>query len=422
MTERGRHPGASTILHADMDAFFASVELLRRPELRGKPVIVGGDGRRGVVAAASYEARSFGIHSAMPSSRARRLCPHAVFLPGDHAHYRDISARVMAIFGSFTPKVEPLSLDEAFLDVTGARRLFGEGVDIGHRLRNAVFEAEGLWCSVGVAPTKFLSKLASEAAKPAASRGGPVPGSGVKVVAPGEELDFLRPMPAKALWGVGPKTLEKLERIGISTVAHLADTALEQLIAALGNAQGRHLHDLANGRDPRSVETGRATKSISHEETFATDRFGHDELKSEVVRLSDAVAGRVRRAGLTARTVTIKVRFGSFATITRSSTLERATSSRIEILRAAEALLAGVDVSGGVRLFGVGVAQLAAEGAHQLSIDDALGPDWTSADAAIDAVRERFGDAAIGPAALAQSAERQESSSEATPWGPNERS
>ena len=240
-----------TILHVDMDAFYASVEQHRHPERRGQPVIVGAAGARGVVAAASYEARVFGIRSAMSSAQAQRRCPHVVIVPGDHDHYAEISRHLMAIFLSFTPLVEPISLDEAFLDVSGSLRLHGDGPTIGAAIRAAVLAQEGLTCSVGVAPSKFIAKLASEAAKPRIGRRGPEPGLGVKVVEAAEVLSFLWPLPVQALWGVGPKTLEKLHRMGVVTVADLATLDRRAATAALGVASGTHLMRLATGHDDR---------------------------------------------------------------------------------------------------------------------------------------------------------------------------
>ncbi len=381
-----------------MDAFFVSVELLRRPELRGRPVVVGGTGDRGVVAAASYEARAYGVFSAMPSVRARRLCPHAVFLPGDHDAYAAVSERVMAIFRSYTPLVEPLSLDEAFLDVTGARRALGDGERIGHAIRAEVRAAEGLTCSVGVAATKMIAKLASQAAKPAASPGGPVTGPGVRRVAPGAEAAFLRPLPARALWGVGPATLAKLERLGVRTVGDIADLPEPALVGALGQAAGRHLGRLANGVDPRPVEPGQRAKSVGHEETFPTDLHDHGSLGREAVRMADAVAWRLRREGWAARTVTLKLRFGDFRTITRSTTLDRPVDEGPALARAAQAMLAVIDPSPGVRLLGVTGSGLVDAATRQLTLDDAGAADWHDASGAVDAIRARFGPAAIGPA------------------------
>ena len=409
-----------TILHVDMDAFYASVELLRRPELRGQPVIVGGEGRRGVVAAASYEARWFGVHSAMPSSRAKRLAPHAVFLSGDQGHYREISSQIMAIMHRYTPLVEPLSLDEAFLDVTASRRLFGDGAQIARELRAAIHDETGLWCSAGVAPNKFLAKLSSEQAKPSASREGPVPGRGVFVVAPGREIDFLHPLPARALWGVGAATMAKLERIGVATVGDIAALDLATLIAAVGKATGRHLHALANGLDDRPVEPHQRAKSMSQEETYATDRHDRAELDTEIVRMSDAVAGRLRKAGLEARTITVKVRFGDFQTITRSATIDQPTDTAATIQRTAKKLLDAVDISPGVRLLGVGATGLDDPAPEQLSLEDMLAAtdeaasaetpsasaeDWRLAEEAVDEIRKRFGTTAIGPAALVERGE-----------------
>jgi DNA polymerase-4 len=410
-----------------MDAFFVSVELLRHPELVGRPVVVGGSGARGVVAAASYEARAYGVHSAMPGARARRLCPQAVFLPGDHARYREVSARVMDVFRSFTPLVEPISLDEAFLDVRGARRLLGTPDAIARRLRSQILEQEGLTCSVGIARVKFLAKLASEQAKPKASPEGPVFGTGVFEVAPDQELAFLHALPAKALWGVGPATLERLERLGVRTVGDLAALPLDTVTGALGKASGAHLHALANARDARPVVPSQPVKSVSHEETFARDRFRRDELDVEAVRLADAVATRLRRSGVVGRTVTIKVRFGDFTTITRSSTVDGGLDSGHQLAQIARELLAEVDVARGVRLLGIGVSQLGDQASRQLSLDDLLASeasgsvaDWTAAEDAVDAVRARFGDAALGPASLAGPGGLRIARKGQQQWGPDE--
>ncbi len=410
-----------TILHVDMDAFYVSVELLRRPELRGQPVIVGGSGQRGVVAAASYAARAYGVHSAMPSTRALRLCPNAVFLSGDHALYSEVSARVMALFSRYTPEIEPLSLDEAFLDVAGAVRLLGSPAEIARKIREEVFAEEKLECSVGAATTKFLAKLGSEAAKPRATRSGPEPGLGVLVIEPGTELAFLHPLPVKALWGVGRVTLEKLQRIGVETVADLATLPVESVVAAVGKAQGRHLHELANGRDPRPVTPNQATKSVSHEETFAEDLFERLDLERELVRMADSVGSRLRKAGIAGRTVSIKVRFGDFSTITRSATQPGPVDSGAEITRIAKLLLDHVDIEMGVRLLGVGVQSLREDPARQLTLD----LDATDAkrqrglDAVVDDIRRRFGDDAIGPAVLADNAGLRVKRKGDQQWGPD---
>ncbi len=385
------------ILHVDMDAFYVSVEVRRRPDLAGKPVVVGGAGPRGVIAAASYEARRHGIHSAMPSVTARRLCPHAVFLPPDHDHYAAVSAEVHEVFRSVTPLVEPLALDEAFLDVTGSVRLLGDGFTIAGRLRDEIWERLALRCSVGIAPSKFLAKLASEAAKPRATATGVVAGAGVFEVAPGHELEFLHPLPVQALWGVGPATLERLHRLGVRTVAELAELGEPALVASVGRASGRHLYRLAWAIDDRPVEPDRELKSIGHEETFATDRHRHDELHADLVRMADGVAGRLRAHGGGARTFTLKVRFAGFATITRSCTLPAAVDTAHAILQAVEPLLAGVDPSPGVRLLGVSASNFAAV-AEQLVLGLEDAADWHAAEETVDAIRQRFGAGAIRPA------------------------
>jgi len=413
------------ILHVDMDAFYVSVEIRRRPDLVGKPVVVGGTGPRGVIAAASYEARRYGVRSALPSVTAKRLCPQAVFLPGDHALYASVSADVNRIFTSITPLVEPLSLDEAFLDVSGGLRLHGPGAVIAQTIRRRVWEELQLRCSVGVAPNKFLAKLASVAAKPVASPEGVHDGKGVVEVLPGQELAFLHPLPVQALWGVGPATLERLRGLGVHTVADLAELDEAGLVAAVGAAHGRHLYGLAWGVDDRPVEPDREMKSIGHEETFVSDRHTTEELLRELVRLSDAVAARVREHGGVARTLTLKVRFAGFETITRSITVAGGVSTAHGIVSAVTPLLDAIDPSRGVRLLGVSASNFTS-GSQQLSLDDLFEErlddehQWLLAEETVDAIRKRFGTTAIGPASAVSDRGLQIVRRGAQQWGPEE--
>jgi DNA polymerase-4 len=408
----------ATVLHVDMDAFYASVEVLHDPALRGRPVIVGGTGDRGVVASCSYEARVYGVHSAMPSTRARRLCPHAVFLAGRYELYSDYSRRIHEVFKSFTPLVEGIALDEAFLDVSGARRLFGEPAAIAWAIRARIHDELGLRASVGVATTKFVAKLASEAAKPRADRRGTRAGRGVVVVAPGEELAFLHPLPVQALWGVGPATRQRLERFGVRTIGELAALPEDSLVAALGSAVGRQLHQLAWAHDDRAVEPEQQVKSVGHEETYARDHHELAPLKREAVRLADSVASRLRKHDLAGRTVSIKVRFHDFRTITRSRTLPAAVDSGPDIARAAAGLLEHVDPSTGVRLFGVSVSNLIDQRSRQLTLDETDAAGWGGVTAAVDRIRGRFGDRAVGPATLVGDTGLRVKRQGDTQWGP----
>ena len=414
-----------SILHVDMDAFYASVEIRDDPTLAGRPVVVGGSGDRGVVAAASYEARVYGVRSAMPSARARRLCPHAVWLPGRFDRYSEVSRELHELFAEVTPLVEGIALDEAFLDVAGARRLLGDPVAIARALRGRIAEALGLTASVGVARVKLLAKLASEAAKPHVGAGGVVePGAGVVVVDPDRELEFLHPLPVRALWGVGPATQKRLDRYGVTTIGELAALPAETLVGALGPALGRHLHDLAWARDPRSVVPEQAAKSIGHEETYGRDLAAAADLRREVIRLSDAVATRMRRSGVAARTVTLKVRFADFRTITRSRTLAEATDVGHDLAAAALALLDAVDTAAGVRLLGVSCSHLGLPPARQLELLDEHGgtptdPHRLAADA-VEGIRRRFGDAAVGPATLTAREGLRIKRQGDTQWGPRD--
>jgi DNA polymerase-4 len=378
------------ILHVDMDAFYASVELRERPQLRERPVVVAGGGARGVVLAANYPARRFGVRSAMPASRARRLCPQAVFLPPNPHKYRDVSRSVMGMFRELTPLVEPLSLDEAFLDVGGAlRRLRRSPAGIGAELRRRVTAEHGLTCSVGVASTKFVAKLASGLAKP----------DGMVVVPSDHVLEFLHPLPVSALWGVGERTAERLVGVGLERIGDVAATPLPRLRRTLGTAVAEHLYALANGHDDRGVEPEVAEKSLGAEETFEVDQADRDVVRRELLRLSERTAASLRGRGLRGRTVSIKVRYGDFTTITRSRTLPVATDVTQEIYRTAAQLLAEQTPPGAIRLIGVRVEQLGDGGTEQLTLD-APERGWREADAAADEARGRFGHAAVRPASL----------------------
>jgi DNA polymerase IV len=387
---------APSILHLDLDAFYASVEQREDPSLRGRPVVVGGLGPRGVVAAASYEARSFGVFSATPMARARRACPDAVFLAPRFDVYTEASKSVMAILRAVTPLVEPISLDEAFLDVGGARRLSGSGPEIAATLRTRIRAETGLTASVGVATTKMLAKIASDESKP----------DGLLVVEPGHELEFLHPLPVERLWGVGPATQRRLARYGVHTIGELAALPEATLVGALGNSHGRHLHALAWNRDDRGVEPERQVKSIGHEETFPVDLHDRVVLAREVRRMADRVGARLRKAQRVARTVQLKLRYADFSTITRSRTLAEATDLADEIGRTATELLDAVELGEGVRLVGVSAQQLERADAVQgaLPFDDAAGVEAAARvsrgrlERSLDDVRARFGADAVVPA------------------------
>jgi DNA polymerase-4 len=380
------------ILHVDMDAFYASVELRRRPELIGKPVIVGHNGSRGVVLSATYEARALGIHSAMPMGRARRTAPQAIIIEPDHSQYAEASAGVMAIFHSLTPLVEPLSLDEAFLDVSGATRRLGTPSQIGAQLRAQVFDEQRLPCSVGVAASKFVAKLASTQAKP----------DGLLVVPSDQVVEFLHPLPVGALWGVGERTEEQLQNLGLRTVADVAHTPVATLQRALGQAVGQHLFELSWGRDPRSVVPNEPERSIGNEETFSVDVDDPDVIKAELLRLSEKVAARCRRQNVVGRTVTLKVRFADFTTITRARTFPQATDVGRDIYSTAIALYDGLHLQRArLRLVGVRMTGLADTDTRveQLLLG-APEQGWREAEQAVDKATARFGPHAVVPARL----------------------
>lgn len=382
------------ILHVDMDAFYASVSLLEHPELVGSPVIVGGGGTRGVVLSATYEARAFGVHAAMPMARARRACPHAVVLEPDHARYARVSRGVMALFADITPLVEPLSLDEAFLDVSGAVRRLGAPTRIAQQIRDQVADEQGITCSVGVASTKFVAKLASGLAKP----------DGLFVVPHEQTLRVLHPLPVGALWGVGERTEETLHRFGLRTVGDIAHTPVDTLRRVLGEVSGAHLFELAWGRDPRTVVPAAAERSIGAEETFSHDVDDPEVIHRELLRLAERATARLRSARLAGRTVSIKVRFADFTTITRARTLGEATDVSRVVYDTACSLYDGLGLQRArLRLVGVRIEGLGDVGAQQrqLLLDEpAYG--WRDAERAADRARARFGAGSVRPASLVQ--------------------
>jgi len=376
-------------LHVDLDAFFAGVEVLKDPSLKGKPVVVGGTGVRGVVASASYEARAFGIRSAMPAVRARRLCPDVIFLPSDFEAYRTHSNRFREVLLAHTPLVEPISLDEAFLDVGGATALFGSPMRIADKIRDEVAREVGVTCSVGVAATKFVAKLASDHCKP----------NGMLHVPAEDTLAYLHPLPIERLWGVGQKTGELLGRLAIRTVGDLAATPRPVLERLLGEASAKHLTELAHGIDEREVVPYEAPKSIGHEETFDRDLDAEDEILRELLHLAGRVAARVREDGYRARTVTLKARLASFTTLTRSRTLAAPTDLGADLYHVVAELYRSLPgARRRIRLLGVQASGLVPAAAEQLTL--LRGERWGEVERTMDRIEARFGRGSATQAAL----------------------
>jgi DNA polymerase-4 len=389
----------STILHVDMDAFFASVEEADNPELKGKAVVVGA-GPRAVVTSANYVARGFGIRAAMPVAQARRLAPHAIFLPNRHHRYGEVSADVMRIFGDFSPHVEPLSLDEAFIDVSGATRLIGTARDIAVQIRARIEGELKITCSVGISTTKLIAKLASGRCKP----------NGILEIADDRVLEFLHPLPVRELWGVGPKTGEALTKLGLQTIGDIAHTPRGTLIRALGQGQGESLYELAWGRDLRAVEESAIEKSIGAEETFARDIDDNEELLAELLRVTERVARRLRDQQFVARTIAVKIRFSDFTTITRSKSIDLPTASTQEIYEQVRRLFTALGlVRARVRLVGVRLENLESDAGlvEQLTLGSRE-KGWRQVDQALDRARRRFGGGALKPARLIESSGQDE--------------
>jgi DNA polymerase-4 len=387
----------TVILHVDMDAFYASVAELDHPEYKGKALVVGA-GTRGVVLSANYEARKFGIRAAMPVGRAKRMAPHAIFIAPEHHRYSEISERVMAIFHSYTPLVEPISLDEAFLDVTGSQKLFGSGREIATKIRAQVEKEEGITCSVGIAQSKFIAKLASQHCKP----------NGMLEIRPDRILEFLHPLPVRAIWGVGPKTAESLERLGLHTVADIANTPRATLIRALGDATGESLYELAWGRDYRNVIPDEPEKSIGNEETFSEDLDSPEEILREFLRMTEKATARLRERSLFAKTISIKIKFADFSSLTRAKTVPIAIDNTHDTYEIVKSLYLALNNEGArIRLVGVSLSNLQEGAPVQLEIG-ARERGWREADGAIDRAKARFGRQSVRPGRLIRSENEQE--------------
>ena len=379
----------TVILHVDMDAFYASVAELDHPEYKGKALVVGA-GARGVVLSANYEARKFGIRAAMPVGRAKRMAPHAIFIAPEHHRYSEISERVMAIFHSYTPLVEPISLDEAFLDVTGSQKLFGTGREIAAKIRKQVEKEEGITCSVGLAQSKFIAKLASQHCKP----------NGMLEIKSDRILEFLHPLPVRAIWGVGPKTAESLERLGLHTVSDIAHTPRATLIRALGESTGASLYELAWGRDYRDVIPDEPEKSIGNEETFSEDLDNPEEILREFLRMTEKATARLRERSLFAKTISIKIKFADFSSLTRSKTVPIAIDNTHDTYEVVKALYLALRNDGArIRLVGVSFSQLQEGAPVQLELG-ARERGWREADTAIDRAQARFGRGSVRPGRL----------------------
>ena len=382
----------ATILHVDMDAFYASVAEKDNPKLKGKAVVVGA-GRRGVVSAANYEARKFGIRAAMPVYKAKALAPHAIFISPDMARYEEVSRSVMSIFHDITPLVEPISLDEAFLDVTGARRLLGDGQTIAKLIRARVEQKEGITCSVGIAHNKFIAKIASNQCKP----------NGLLEIDPEKVLEFLHPLAAKEIWGVGPKTNEQLAKMGLQTVGDIANTPRSTLIRVLGQASGSSLYELAWGRDYRDVEIEHIEKSISSSETFDQDLDSQEEILKEFLRLTERSVERMREKGFAAGTISIKVRFTDFKTISRSKTVDLPITGTQEIFEVVKNLYLALNLENVlIRLVGVSLDSLVEDEEINQMVLGQRSSGWQQADKAVDRIKNKFGSASLRPARLVE--------------------